>query len=351
MAFEWKLDAPALFNERYGQMLAQGIPAADCDAVGSAITSMWADEPGGWSAEWSSVAERYALSGDHLLASQAYGWARFPALANESKRHAFRRQLDEYLLAGPGFGVQFDRLHLDLRYGSDALSLPVHLFGKASLPPEAPVVLISGGLDSWKMDLHSMILSMAMALPARVLAFDIPGTGESPMPLSRRSTEIIDSIVTAARGMTSGPVMQVGVSIGGYFSAYSALAGIVDAAVSFGGPVEAAFEAGEWPPGMAGILGNALGLSEEPSPAAISREMAALSLHDLVTADAGKVPVLAIDGANDMIVPQHDVLLFARRRGSTTHLIPDAGHCAAGRRPEANEVITQWLADRLGELG
>ncbi len=80
-------------------------------------------------------------------------------------------------------------------------------------------------------------------------------------------------------------------------------------------------------------------------PSVIRTYAGMLGTHRMV-----QVLILAINGADDVIVPQHDTLLFADRPGCTAHLIPDAGHCASGKRPEANKMIIEWLAERLDEL-
>ena len=109
MSFQWPVDAEDLFGERYPQMVNTGLPAADVDAVRAAITQMWTDAPGGWVYEWSALAARYASEGSHQLAALAYGWAKFPTLADDSKRGALQNQLEQYLLATPDFGVEIGR--------------------------------------------------------------------------------------------------------------------------------------------------------------------------------------------------------------------------------------------------
>ena len=56
--------------------------------------------------------------------------------------------------------------------------------------------------------------------------------------------EIVRGLVAHARTLGNGVVAHVGISMGGYYSARSGLAGEVDAAVVLGGPVEAAFTGG-----------------------------------------------------------------------------------------------------------
>lgn len=345
MPYEWPLEPETLFNERFSQMLTQGIPEEDARAVRTATTDMWADAPGGWVYEWSRLAARYEDAGAHALAAQAYGWAHFPTLADEPKRTALGKQLEQYQLAAPEFSATFERRVLTLPYGDTSTPVPVHILAPLGIPEQAPVMLFSGGVDSWKMDLHGMIMAFVRELPVRVLAFDIPGTGESQLHLDRPGTQIIDGLVRTAREMTNGLVVHVGFSMGAYFAAYSGLSGIVDGAVSLGGPVDRAFAADRtWANGMADIVGNALGYDQPPSPQELSERLAPMSLRDLIEQDIN-APMLAINGANDVHVPQQDTLVFDGRPRCTAQLIPDTGHCAAPKRMEAVRTIIGWLAD------
>ena len=141
MPYQWPLDPRDLFTERYPQMVNTGLPAGDVDAVRAAIAEMWADAPGGWVHEWSELAARYAAGGRHDLAVLAYGWAKFPVLADDAKRRAFERQLEQYELASPGFPVTFERRVLELPYEGGTTPVPVNknaplgkLFSRASQP-------------------------------------------------------------------------------------------------------------------------------------------------------------------------------------------------------------------------
>lgn len=345
MPYQWPQEPGPLFAERFQQMLTQGIPQADAQAVRTATTDMWPDVPGGWVHEWSQLAARYETEGKHLLAAQAYGWARFPTLADQPKRTALARQLEQYQLAATEFPAAFERRELTLPYAGGATTVPVHILARHGLPEHSPVMLFSGGVDSWKMDLHDMIMMFVRALPVRVIAFDLPGTGESQVHLGRAATTIIDGLVQTARNMTGGLVVHVGFSFGAYFASYSGLTGIADGAVSLAGPVDQAFSPGRtWAYGMAGIVGNALGYDHIPRPGDLAQRLAAMSLRDLLDQHTN-APILAINGADDIHVPQHDTLVFDGRPNCTAQLIPDTGHCCAPKRREAVATIIEWLAD------
>ena len=181
-----------------------------------------------------------------------------------------------------------------------------------------------------------------------MLAFDIAGTGESSVQMTGTGgAEIVRGLIAKARTLGNGVVAHVGISMGGYYSARSGLAGEVDAAVVLGGPVESAFT-GDGPTrfGMAGIVGNALGFNAPPSPAELSARFPEFSLRPLLDQDTN-APMLVINGADDVHVPQQDTLVFQGRRDTVVELIPDAPHCATTKLPEVFSTVIGWLSETL----
>ena len=304
MSYQWPLDAAELFGERYPQMINTGLPVTDVDAVRAAITDMWPDAPGGWVYEWSKLGRSYAEAGSHQRAALAYGWAKFPTLAGEPQRVALANQLEQYLLAAPDFGVDFRREVLELPYQGGTTPVPVHLFAPFDRPADAPVVIASGGVDSWKMDMHLIFAGTAARLGVRVLAFDIPGTGESSVPMTADGgAEIVRGLAAHARTIGNGVVAHFG---------------------------------------MAGIVGNAMGFDHPPSLEELFECRKRFSLRPLLDQDLN-APMLVINGANDVHVPQHDTLVFQGRRDTVVELIPGTGHCASSKLPQATATIAGWL--------
>jgi esterase FrsA len=347
MSYQWPLNSRELFAERAEQFIALGLPRGDVEAVRGAVTDMWPDAPGGWVYEWSKLAKSYADAGSHLQAAQAYGWAKFPTLADDVKRAALAKQLEEYLLAAPGFEVQFERSVLQLPYQNGTTTLPVHLFTPTDLSTDGPVLIASGGVDGWKMDAHRVFVKLASDLRLRVLAFDIAGTGESAVPMtSAGGGEIVRGLIEHARTLGTGLVAHLGISMGGYYSARSGLAGDVDAAIVWGGPVEAAFDAPPGHFGMDGIIGNAMGFDARPSTDQLFARFRDFSLRPLLDQDLN-TPMLIVNGADDVHVPQHDTLVFQGRRDTEVHLLPDAAHCAMTKLPEIMSIIADWLTRAL----
>jgi esterase FrsA len=111
-----------------------------------------------------------------------------------------------------------------------------------------------------------------------------------------------------------------------------------------GGPAEAAFTGG--PPRHFGMAGIAMGFDEPPSLEELVERRKALSLRPLLNQDHN-APMLVIDGADDVHVPQHDTLVFQGRRDTMVELIPGTGHCAASKLPQAMATIADWLEHTL----
>jgi hypothetical protein len=122
-----------------------------------------------------------------------------------------------------------------------AVSTPVHLFSVTGKYATAPVLNYSGGVDTYKMDLHPVCLTLAQ--PRRYgLAYDIPGTGESPVSLSLKGDEIVLGIVNEAEDRRrEGRVSRI--FLRRKLSAMTGLSGAVDAAIVNGGPVDKAEDA------------------------------------------------------------------------------------------------------------
>jgi esterase FrsA len=345
MSYEFPVDTAALYGERRPQFVNQGLPAADLDEAAARVTQMWANEPGGWTYEFSALANRYANEGQHYRAALAYGVARFPVLANQSKRHAMTLQLEQYSKAAAGFGVHFERRTLQLPYRGATTSVPVHLLSPTPDFTQTPVVIASGGIDSWKMDIHGIVHGANVT----VMAFDHPGTGETAARMDQHADEVIDGLIDAARHLGDGRVVHFGLSFGGNFAATSALRGVVDAAIDLGGPVVVFPESDHverLPFGMRDIFGNALGFSASPSHDEIAAAGMAFDRSALLDQDTNS-PMLVVNGADDVHIPQQDTLVFEGRRDTEVHLIPGTGHCTTSKLPETIPLMTTWLRNFL----
>lgn len=334
-----------MFDDRTHQFEKFGIPLADINRVRSAVTDMWADDPGGWVYEWSRLAQSYGAAGSHVLAAYAYGCAKFPCLTDDARVGALGKQLEEYELAAKDFPVKFERRIIVVPYRGAEIEVPVHLYSVDGDYPARPVLLAHGGVDTFKMDFHPFCLGFTMNAGLTTLAIDMPGTGESPVPLDSSADEMISGIVGFARSIGDGRVAHFGMSFGGNFSAMSGLTGLVDASVNLGGPVRDAFSAAnaaKLPYGMRDIVGNAMHFDRVPVQAELVDGMAHLSREGLLSRESNS-PMLVINGADDYFVPRTDTLVFEGRPDTEVHLLDGTGHCAMSRAHEVLPMIKRWL--------
>lgn len=230
-------------------------------------------------------------------------------------------------------------------YEGGTVDVVVHLLGGPEDRKQSPVLLASGGVDSWKMDLHSMFSALAQGTGFTVMAFDHSGTGETRVPLNRSADEVVQGLVRAARGPGNGQVAHFGMSFGANFSAMTRLSAAVDAAIICGGPVKVAFQEQnlkKLPYGMPGILGNAFGFDREPLFQGLVAAGAELSPAGLLQSPSNS-PMLVINGANDYFVPAEDTTIFSGRPRTEVHLIPGTGHCAVSKMDEVMPIMIAWL--------
>ncbi len=352
MAYEFEVDPQALLTERFPQFLNLGAPREALEDGRATIRHMWANTPGGWTYEWSRLAQGWAERGEPFIASVLYGLAKFPVVANAARREALQRQVEAYQRAAPDFGVRFERRTLEVPRRGGTTRVITHLLAGERRDEARPVLLLSGGLDTWKMELHPLAMAFTLGAGVTTLAFDHPGTGESEVPLDAAADEVILGLVRAARALGNGQVAHFGFSFGGNFAAFTGLSGAVDAAINVGGPVDAAFDPANFRQlmfGMADIAGNAFGFPARPTESALQAASAGLIRRELL-ARRDNAAMLVINGEDDVHVPLADTRVFEGRPRTEVHLIPGAGHCATTKLPELVPVMVQWLRTTLANL-
>ncbi|HZC93423.1 MAG TPA: alpha/beta hydrolase [Mycobacterium sp.] len=347
--YTYKIDPADMFEDRAHQFEKFGIPLDDIERVRATVTDMWADAPGGWPYEWSKLAEKYADNGDHYLASLAYGCAKFPCLTDQTRVQALKNQLEQFELAAKDFPVAFERRIITVPYRDGTVDVPVHLYSTDGDYSARPVLIASGGVDTWKMDIHPWWVGFTMNAGVTTLAFDHPGTGETTIPLDKHADEVIRGIADYARKLGDGKVAHFGVSFGGNFVAMSGLSGIVDAAIDLGGPVVDSFKrenAKNLPFGMHDILGNAMHWDHSPTVDELGAGLEQLSRKDLLAQQRNSA-MLVVNGADDYFVPQSDTLVFQGRPNTEVHLIEGTGHCAMSKAPEVIPTLIGWLRSQF----
>src|SRR5919108_136777 len=170
--FTFSVDARELFAERRRQFRGWGVPDEVIEAVESRVTGVWEDGPGGWTTEWCRQAGELEAQERWLDAALTYGAARFPCLATAARVAAYERQLAAFARAidrAPDGTVRQELV--PVTYRETRLALPVHRYPSPQARARA-TLLLTGGVDTWKVELHRMAGIVAQAL--RLDAFPEP---------------------------------------------------------------------------------------------------------------------------------------------------------------------------------
>ncbi|MGP4029248.1 alpha/beta hydrolase [Actinomadura sp. 3N407] len=311
---------------------------------------MWSEGPHGWTPVWASLAEQAEREERWLRAALCWGAARFPCLATPARQQAYQRQLACYLKAADTFPVRFERTVLEVPQEDGTTTVPVHLFQRARGTSRGLLVL-SGGVDTWKMDLHRLSVIFARATGLLVAAVDMPGTGESKLPLRPDSDLVISATIQRLREVHDLPVGYLGLSFAGHWAAKLAILGQVDAAVDIGGPTGAGGERVDvltLPYGMPGILAHAIGWDRLPEPQEIPALVDGFSLRDQGLLDSPPLaPLLAVNGSMDQYIPRSDTTALYPAPNTTIWLVANATHCAVERFTPVMLGAMGWLVARL----
>jgi esterase FrsA len=347
------LDPQQLLDERSEQMKGWGIPERTLSAMRHSIKDMWSSSAGGWCFEWARCASDAERSRNWLKAAMLYGAAKFPVTNTDDRKRAFADQIRCYLLASSGFHCAFERRSISVEYRGKTEHVPLHIYQRRAkrIDPTCPVIFVSGGVDTWKIEMHRLWVALAQFGGFRVVALDMPGTGESTVSLASDSEIIYQSVIQAFQSHRAVKTGILGVSFGGHWAAKLALLGSVTAAVDIGGPV--GLEPGipephSYPNGMAGIVGCALGLSSAPTAEQLRSELARFYFcKQGLTQATPHTPLLVINGSDDPYVPMSDTTGFRNVPGARVWLVNGAYHCAAEKLPRIMPGVIAWLRSQL----
>lgn len=278
----------------------------------------------------------------YLFAASWPGWSprRLEAYADS------RRLFDVLIRAlAPALGVEVDTFVLDL--GDDTVT------GYAVVPAgveNVPAILLTNGLEG---TIEELALPAMRYRPPGVALFimEMPGTFSYRQPLSvdseRHYRAVIDHIAGHPR-VDGDAIGMVGLSFGAHWSTRMALRDSrLKAVVSNGGLYDRAFAPTAsfgMPEIMTWTLQNTTGAA---NPVELGRKLGSLSLRDRLGDIT--IPILAVNGDSDTLVPTQDTidLAAAAPLGELT-LYPGDDHCAMGHYDQTMPDATRWLAQHLG---
>src|SRR5919108_5029157 len=212
--FTFSVDARELFAERRRQFRGWGVPDEVIEAVESRVTGVWEDGPGGWTTEWCRQAGELEAQERWPQSPLKYGAARFPCLATAARVAAYERQLAAFARAidrAPDGTVRQELV--PVTYRETRLALPVHRYPSPQARARA-TLLLTGGVDTWKVELHRMATAFQQLGELDVVVFDMPGTGECDIALAPDADVVYTQVAEAVR-RPGRPVGVMGISFGG----------------------------------------------------------------------------------------------------------------------------------------
>ncbi|WP_243789301.1 alpha/beta hydrolase [Saccharopolyspora gloriosae] len=349
--FTFLVDPAELFTERARQFQSWGVSPTVIARARDRIDDMWGHGRTGWVPVWAEEARRKESEQDWAQAAACWGAARFPCLATADRREAYARQLECFRHASENLPVTFRRYLLDVPYRRQHTRVAAHIYRRPRAVSDQ-LLLLCGGVDTWKVELHRMALLISLISGLTVAAIDMPGTGESRVPLAADSDLLLAATARQLADLTRcSKTALLGLSFGGHWAAKLALTGRVDAAIDFGGPIGAngtAVDVLGLPHGMAGVIGNALDLPALPGRADADRFSLDFSLRRQgLLSSTSPSPLLAINGTGDPYVPLRDTIALADRPAAEVWLVPGTGHCARERLPRVLPPAIGWLLAEL----
>src|SRR5271170_508466 len=351
--FTFYADPKAMVEERLAQFTQLGSPADKIHEVAERLDDLWRDGPGGWPYEWSRAAEACESRGDWLQASLFYGIGKYPCLGDATRVKVYEKHLATYLKAAKTFPMRFERRILTVPYRGGSTDVAAHLLSPKDANDKSPVLLMMGGIDTWKLDVHHTAVQVGAALNAHIALVDMVGVGESKVPLAADGDVVLAGVIDHIRSLGNGRVGVFAFSFGATWAVKLALTGRVDAAAASGPLVADAFHEeflGRMPNGMPGIIGNALRRDAAfRNDSEMSAAMAPFNMRDqgLLDWSGGRTPLYVVNGAIDPYVPNSDITVLESRPDTIVKLVPNATHCAAEKMHALMPDILQWLGSRL----
>tara|TARA_B110000259_G_scaffold188438_1_gene247426 strand:+ start:2552 stop:3790 length:1239 start_codon:yes stop_codon:yes gene_type:complete len=298
--------------------------------------------------------DKKKASNMYKSASAHYGVARYPFLHSPSSAVAYEKHNKVYYQFLTLSKINFELVRVPLE-GKQIIG---NLYKPNDYRPKKryPLVVISGGIDTWKNELWPTVAAM-LAQNFLVFAMDMPGTGESEWKIDANSERIYKAAVEYLKHRPDVDSDKMAVflrSFAGHFAVKLALTyPDIKAAVNVAGPIT--FGDGElWPlpEFMLRTVGAGFGIPQtefdvlERGTEILSEQVSSLSLRaqGLMKETKGQAHLLTINGTKDQLVPTDEI--FALSLSGVKQelwLYPDDGHCAGKNAKYYLPKSATWL--------
>lgn len=278
--------------------------------------------------------------------------ARYPAPNSPAKKAAYRRSQEAYFKLAAASGISVERVAMPY-VGDQAKGATI--VGYLHRPPRdgvLPIVVQWGGIDSFKEDRRP---EPYLAAGLAVLAVDMPGVGDAPIPGSETGEELWNGIfdwIGTQPNLDARRIVVVGASTGGYWATKLAHThrDRIAAAVNHGGPAHFAFQSewiarasrGEYPFELAETLACAFGRATAADWIDYAPR---ISLLDQGILDRPSAPLLCVNGVDDSVFPIADMYLLLQRGAVKSARFFPGGHMGHG--PDLFPSIVTWITQQL----
>ncbi len=348
-----------------------GISPDDAREALAMITSLDPDE---WGAAWIRLGDRHCAHAaeragnakaaqDALLAAwRLYTFGRWPVAKSPKKIESAMKARAAFAAYGRAVDPPIEPIRIPFEGQEEGREI-VALLQVPKNVARPPVLISIGGSDLWK---DTVAIQSRAFLPfgIAVLALDMPGTGDAPLPAAPGSERIYSAVidyVTARTDLDGARVVVRGQSWGSYWAARTGYAEVKRLAgvVFQSGPVhhyfqrawqEEAFKTKEF---LFDYVPSRLHMLGQHTVEDAFAFMPSLSLLEAGLLQRPCPPMLVIAGAKDTQVPFEDFLLLLRN-GSPKHAWVNPEGQTMGRSLTVKDdaitagVIIPWVRQRLG---
>lgn len=351
-------------EERFGGWVAAGADEEELDAALGRIHDPLGSGPGSWVYELSVAAAKHELAaseaelaGNEAAAAKEYSTAavyyfvaRFPFVSSPAKAEAYRKHIECYLKAAQSYDPPLEIVRIPFE--------DKEIVGYLRIPDveKPPVVVVTGGVDTWKSDVDRQVNAM-LAEGLAAFAFDMPGTGESEWPLEPDSDRVYSRVVEYLKTRPELDGENIGVYLQSFAGLYAVKLALVDpnvkAAVNIGGPVHLAYMPEyikKVPDVMIKTIANAMGQDPNVSFEEMVAMAGPMSLgsQNLLTKPERQAPLLSINGDEDPLVPIDDLYIISKSGIEQEEWVYEGdGHCAPNNMEEHAPRAASWLKRHL----
>ncbi len=351
------------------QRLERGVhplDTVDQAAAQEAIATLGGLDPESWAASWGAAADRFAAAAARAPDPaatreawlQAYRFSfvgRYPVPNHPAKERQYARArqffLDATSLDDPplqSVAVPFE--------GHEDEGRDVRFY---LLRPRAvarpPVVLVWGGIDTWKEEMYERLGTLFRSKGFAVLLLDMPGVGESPVragPDAERQWTPVFDWLAAQDDLDASRCAAVGASFGGYWAMKLAYThrDRLSCCVNWGGGVHITFtpewqqksrDAASYLMDLMAARARIFGGDTFEDYIARCRE---LSLLEQGLLEQPSAPLLLVNGRNDVQNSIDDIYLSLDHGDPKAARVFDGGHMGEG---PVVPTIVAWVMDCL----